>query len=78
MERPISAGCFVSLSCGVWMLAPLFDFLESHLSDFPISHRLVPSKALLVGEATSPLCPSMSLCVSLPSPIGCSLVVYHC
>jgi len=29
MELPICAGCFVSLSCGVWMSAPLFDFWES-------------------------------------------------
>ena len=86
MERPICAGCFVSLSCGVWMSAPLFDFWESRLSDFPFPHCLVrdlaapplPSDALLVGEATSPLRPSLSLYISSPSPIGCSLVVYHC
>ena len=48
------------------MLALLFNFWESRLSDFP--HFIVPSDALL----TSPLHPSPSLCVS-PLSLSVSL-----
>jgi len=58
MKCPICAGCFVSLSCGVWMSAPLsnfphFSIVLSHLAGAPP----LTSDALLVGEATSPLRP---------------------
>ena len=65
MERPICAGCFVSLSCGVWMSVPLFDFWESRLSDFPISPSFCPLQRS-PGRRGDHAAPPLPVSVRLP------------